>query len=566
MYNRFQTKLPANRHTKKLIAPIKQTAESLLGSSAACLPYSKYRLFHETGSRTEYEALYIEHRRRLNVFAVTALYEDDEKWLSALEDAIWAILDEFTWSFPAHISKDQTPGEAETNLDLFATETAFTLSEILHLLGDRIDPFVRERTVSEIKRRVIVPYINTDVSWPKNNWSAVCAGSVACAVIYLGLDNVWAQIKERIFSSLQDFLDSFPDDGGCLEGPLYWQYGFGFFVYGAELIKEYTKGETDLLTGEKVKRIAEYGQKSVISGDCVLPFADAPHNLKFDIGLMHFLKEKFPAVRVPDAKYEAQFSDDLRCHFCGLIRNFFWYNEKIESERAEDKNCYFLENSSWYINKKHRLYFAAKGGTNAEPHNHCDLGSFVLFSGGKFILDDLGWPEYYNGYFGEKRANDLCASSRGHSVPIIDGKYQPAGENYCAKVLSHTEAGFRLELSKAYGGSGLNSFQRSFTISDGALIVTDTLSGSIEDFCERFVTRIEPKMLSSGVVKIADFTIVCGTKAEVYVSKETFAPRLGCCKMDMKPEETAYLIDFKFGRQPSSVSVTFVIEKSDSTY
>ena len=566
MYNQFQTKLPAGRHTKKLIAPIKKTAEELINTTADCLPYSKFRLFHETGSRTEYEALYIEHRKRLNVFAVMSLYETDGKWVSALEDTVWAVLDEFSWSFPAHIAKDKTPKEAAENLDLFSTETAFALSEILYLLGDRIAPFVRTRAVSEIQRRVIAPYVKTDITWPKNNWSAVCAGSIACAVIYLGLSDVWNNIENRVLASLQTFEDSYENDGGCLEGPLYWQYGFGFFVYSAELICEYTNGRLNLLSGEKVRRMAEFAQKAHITADYVLPFADAPHNLRFDIGLLHYLKKKFSSVTVPDAKYEAVFGDDIRHHFCALIRNFFWYDEKLETEGTYDRSCYFLEDSGWYINKKHRLYFAAKGGSNAEPHNHCDLGSFVLFSGGNFILDDLGWPEYYNGYFGEKRENDLCASSRGHSVPMIDGKPQPAGEAYSAKVLSHTEAGFRLELSKAYSAPGLNSFQRSFTISDAALIVTDTLSGEINDFTERFVTRIEPKMLGGGVVKIADFTIVCGAKAEVYVSKEVFTPRLSICKMDMKPEETAYLIDFRLGRQTPGSSVTFIIEKSAGSF
>ena len=73
-------------------------------------------------------------------------------------------------------------------------------------------------------------------------------------------------------------------------------------------------------------------------------------------------------------------------------------------------------------------------------------------------------------------------------------------------------------------------------------------------------------MLGGGVVKIADFTIVCGAKAEVFVSKEVFTPRLSICKMDMKPEETAYLIDFRLGRQTPGSSVTFIIEKSAGSF
>ena len=43
-----------------------------------------------------------------------------------LEDTIWAICDEYTWSLPAHISwaKDE-----RTDVDLFASETGYALSE-----------------------------------------------------------------------------------------------------------------------------------------------------------------------------------------------------------------------------------------------------------------------------------------------------------------------------------------------------------------------------------------------------------------------------------------------------
>lgn len=561
MYRRFPEKLPAGKHTKKLIAPVRKAAEDFLSRPALCLPYSTFRLYHETGSRTEYETCFTEHRARLAAFALMALYEDDPKWISATEDALWAVLDEFTWSFPAHIAKDASPAAAEKNLDLFSTETAFTLSEILSLLGDRLAPFVADRARQEIRRRVIDPFVSTDITWPKNNWSAVCAGSIACAVIYLELHQVWEAVSPRILSSLARYIESVEDDGCCMEGPLYWQYGFGFYVYSADLIGRYTNGKINLLSGEKIRALASFAQKVRIAGDVVLPFADAPHNMRFDIGLLHYLKKTFSGLSVPDASHEAQFSDDLRYHFCGLIRNFFWYDESLDQPQNET-GLYFFENAGWYINKKRNLIFAAKGGHNDEPHNHCDLGSFVLFSGGKFIIDDLGWPNYYNGYFGEKRADDLCASSRGHSVPVICGAYQPAGAQHFAKVLSHTQTGFRLDLSNAYGDLPLSSFQRSFTVSDSALIVTDTLSGEIDQFCERFVTRIEPKLLGGGVVKIADFTIVCGAKAQVFVSKETFTPRPDICKTDMKPEETAYLIDFQLEHFAPGGSVTFVIEKS----
>ena len=68
-------------------------------------------------------------------------------------------------------------------VDLFAAETAFALSEVYALLGERLAPLVRERVYREIKRRIIAPYMEQNLSWPKNNWSAVCAGSVGSAML-----------------------------------------------------------------------------------------------------------------------------------------------------------------------------------------------------------------------------------------------------------------------------------------------------------------------------------------------------------------------------------------------
>jgi hypothetical protein len=73
--------------------------------SAACaLPFSLYRVYDETGERASYEAAYFDHRRRLNTFALLAmLYPEREEYLTWLEDTIWAICDEYTWSVPAHL-------------------------------------------------------------------------------------------------------------------------------------------------------------------------------------------------------------------------------------------------------------------------------------------------------------------------------------------------------------------------------------------------------------------------------------------------------------------------------
>ena len=160
MYTYFRTPFPRNEHTDKLLVKIRPAAEAYLDQPIEALPYSQFKLFQETGSRVEYEASYIAHRRRMNVLAVMTLAEpEDARWLSALEDALWAICDEYTWALPAHVPADQPTEDAVCNLDLFHNETAGAIAEVLELVGDRLHVEVRNRIKYELRRRTILPFL-----------------------------------------------------------------------------------------------------------------------------------------------------------------------------------------------------------------------------------------------------------------------------------------------------------------------------------------------------------------------------------------------------------------------
>ncbi|NUT40465.1 MAG: hypothetical protein HOV86_10800 [Thermoactinospora sp.] len=95
----------------------------------------------------------------------------------------------------------------------------------------------------------------------------------------------------------------------------------------------------------------------------------------------------------------------------------------------------FLPDAQILVLRTPGACFAAKGGHNDEPHNHLDLGHFVLRLNGETVLDDLGAPEYTRDYFGEDRYKVLQASALGHSVPVINGSTQQPGPTYRAVVL-----------------------------------------------------------------------------------------------------------------------------------
>ena len=245
MYTKKGMKIPANKHNLSLLEDIKKYAEEVKDTRAECLPYSEFCRFEKDGNRTGYEAEYVIHRKRLNAFAVMALSDDNPCWVTALEDAIWAICDEFAWALPAHVHggvQNSAPEDVITNIDLFSAGTAFSLSEIYHLLGNKLSQCVCSRIKYEIDRRVITPYVEKRRKWGANNWSGVCATGVIAAVIYTSTREVFDNVIDDILGSLNTFLSSYYDDGCCMEGVLYHSYGFGHFCYGAQLIREYTNG------------------------------------------------------------------------------------------------------------------------------------------------------------------------------------------------------------------------------------------------------------------------------------------------------------------------------------
>ncbi|GEM_PF-5596712 len=72
---------------------------------------------------------------------------------------------------------------------------------------------------------------------------------------------------------------------------LYQAYGFGHYCYAAAMLREYTNGKIDLFKAEKVKKSAEFMQKAYLDGNLCLPFADAPHNYNYNIGMWNFLEK-----------------------------------------------------------------------------------------------------------------------------------------------------------------------------------------------------------------------------------------------------------------------------------
>ena len=100
------------------------------------------------------------------------------------------------------------------------------------------------------------------------------------------------------------------------------------------------------------------------------------------------------------------------------------------------------------------LTLAAKGGYNAESHNHNDVGSFILYVDGQPVMVDAGVGTYTAATFDHRRYTIWMMQSEFHNLPVINGFGQKDGGRYRSRNVKHTDNGrvmnFSLDMAGAY--------------------------------------------------------------------------------------------------------------------
>lgn len=520
------------------------------------ITYSDFRRFFADGNRAEYEAKYFGRRLSANACALLALiYPEEEKYLLRLMDELYTICDEYTWCLPAH--QPNLEENFPANLDLFACETSFMLAEIDTILAHRLEPLIRNRIRAEIERRILPSFDQKIWHWEKQkeNWNAVCTSSVACTVMLL-YPELFPKYKERFLAAAENYLSGFASDGICPEGLGYWNYGFGFFTMYADMIRTFTNGEIDYFARPHVKNIAVFMQKCTLSGSTVVSFSDGGRKEKSFLSLLHYLKKEYPNdIALPDT--DALMLHDNCARFGMHLRSFCWFLEEYAHGEKQNVSAeYFAENAEWFIRKNAFYGFAAKGGHNREPHNHNDVGTFILARDGRQVISDVGAGVYTRQYFkAETRYDHFHCSSRGHNVPMIGGELQKFGEEYRARDFKYENGMLSMDIVDAYGLANLKSLVRSFSFTDRTVTLTDKYDLTDDvDLTERLVTLEKPTLASDGKIE-ADGVVLAYDPAVCTVS-------IGEERVPTKVtdrEEIIYTVDFALKKGVKTFVLTMTV-------
>ena len=443
---------------------------------------------------------------------LSLIYPENEEYYHNLKKIVWAYLNEYAWGPIGHFSEyyyGKTPADFDCGLiDIFAASVGFALAEIKNLFSDRFPKLLKDRISYEIKRHIIEPYVTRRFFWEKhdNNWTAVCTGAVGSVLIYEAPELYYAY-RERLHRSIKCYLDSYKDDGMCVEGVGYWTFGFGFFACFALLEKELTKGEVNWFEDKKVREVSKFQQKTFLQRDVIITYSDSSVKQSYFFGVPHMLRYVYGEEIEPLPKEMGLVVYD-NTHFNFALRSIVFYSEDNIATKIRTNATYGSDSSCYFVKRTESYGFSCKGGNNGESHNHLDVGTFILARNNKQIICDIGAGPYEEGYHTNKRYTFFHPSSFAHNLPIINGLGQSdiaVDDAFC--IYDKEKEAVTIEIGPAYRLDYLKSLQRRFDFEDNKITLTDTydLLGENE-IKERFVSLIEPKIVD-GVVKIEDVTI-----------------------------------------------------------
>ncbi len=433
-------------------------AETYLNYEWPSIPATKSLLIERTGDREEYQTISFKKREVLGTLLLAEISENKGRFLDQIIDGVWSICEESFWGVPAHLPKTkELSGLIDVSqpfVELFSAETSTFLAWIDYFLGDQLDavsPQIRKRIYNETNNRIFQPLMtkhhgfmgaNGDGRRP-NNWNPwICSNWLNAVLLLEKDDQKRNEAVFKILSVLDQFLNPYPQDGGCDEGPGYWgAAGASLYDNIAMLNLATSDAFSYVYKDEKFRNMGKFIYRAQISPIYFVNFADASPKPGMAADMIYrFGKD----IGDPDMM---KFGAYYRTSGEGLLGRFHYFREFfalfIQQEYQSAQQGLPLPKESWLPDLQVMMardkqgstdgfFVAAKGGNNEESHNHNDIGNFMVYYDGFPLLIDVGSGTYTRKTFSNKRYEIWYNCSDFHNVPTINGKTQLPGPQYKA--------------------------------------------------------------------------------------------------------------------------------------
>ncbi len=452
------------------------------------LPASVYMNFKTTGERVSYSRPHHIRRDKLADLVMAECIEGEGRFMEQIVDGIWLICEETSWCIPIHLFTQRSgsglpspamrsadpglPDIEDPVVDIWAGETVNLMAWTYYLLGDQLDqisPMIRKRMEYEIKRRIIDPLHERNDYWwlwipgkehsdhHINNWTPWIGANWLTALLLLEdeeekrIDGVY-----KCMEAVDRFLNEYHDDGGCDEGPGYFNAAGGAAFDCLELLFDASGGAIDLYKEALIHNMGSYIYKAHIADDYYINFADAQANTNIHpFHLYRYARRTDNEVLAGLTAIKARDRDILNKGIGDNIGRQLYFLFNTEIIKEQEANVPLLQDV-WLPGiqvmaarekggSTEGLYVAAKGGFNDESHNHNDAGHFIVYSDGQPAIIDVGVGTYTAQTFSTSRYDIWTMQSAYHNLPTVNGYMQPHGKEY---KVTHIDYSFNPEYSQ----------------------------------------------------------------------------------------------------------------------
>ena len=476
-----------------------KAAESYLDFDWPTLPATLSLLIVRTGNRSEYEAISFRKRSVLGTLILAEVAENKGRFIDQIVNGIWSICEESWWGVPACLpNTKELSGLMDISkpfVCLFGAETGTFLAWADYFFGEKFDaisPQIRKRIYNEINYRLMEPLMNQRHWWMyrtadgrgPNNWNPwICSNWMNFVLLIEKDDARRAEMIGRLLTVLDEFINPYPQDGGCDEGPSYWGVAAASLYDNVSMLNLASRDAFRYVyDDERFRNMGRFIYRAQISENYFLNFADANPNPGVSATMVYRFGTDIHDKNMMDfgAWYRRPEASG-RVGSSTYFRNLFALFMQDELQKADQRLP--LPKDVWMSDVQimatrdsegtsNGFYLAAKGGHNDESHNHNDIGNFVVFYDGQPLLIDVGRGTYTAKTFGNRRYDIWYNCSDYHNLPTINGVTQSPGLKYQASNVNYKSGKatveFTLDIAKAYPPEAqVNGWKRTILLNRG---------------------------------------------------------------------------------------------------
>jgi len=417
------------------------------------------------------------HAAIINAYLWAYLLSEKPVYRAKLFDAVDALL-VGTGKMPG--LKHGRPGKMHLviKVDEFMCHNAEAVASVYDTLFHECTPEQRTRMFRYLRRHVLyyLERIRKNDWWYRNNPSnTIAVGSGNNGIAALAIRDLAPEAAEAIDVAVKTIHERYmaiASDGSCIEGALYWDYGFTYQLLFGHALRNATGDDQGLLTGEKYKNIVRFAETQLGGDGRLFPFNDsqpwltgmavcADFGSRQDNALMRWLADKTAAEAV--SENTPVFT---RSQFFALA--FRARDRQPVPDFPGVPTLAWLDELNWGVLRsngtafKPALVMGVKGRDGGMTHHtQEDMPGFTLQANGEsFIID----PGYYQG----KAAN--------HSVPLVDGKGpDKRGRALIEDAWEHGDLRtMTVDATDAYKATGARCVRRIFALCrDHAAVILD---------------------------------------------------------------------------------------------